>query len=60
MNCLPWINLNPDNKDEIKHTFNIRKFSIGMVDLLHVTGIKGDRIMEMFSCLNSASSIELM
>ena len=34
--------------------------SIGTVDLLHVTGIKGDKIMEIFSRLNSASSIELM
>ena len=56
----PWINLSPDNKDEIRHTSNIRKVSIGTVDLLHVTGIKGDKIMEVFSRLNSASSIELI
>ena len=56
----PWINLSPDNKDEIRHTSNIRKVSIGTVDLLHVTGIKGDKIMEIFSRLNSASSIELI
>ena len=56
----PWVNSIPDNKDEIKHTSNIRKVSIGTVDLLHVTGIKGDKIMEIFSRLNSASSIELI
>ena len=52
--------MSPDNKDEIKHTSNIRKVSMGTVDLLHVTGIKGDKIMEIFSRLNSASSIELI
>ena len=39
--------LNPRDKNEIQHTF--RKFSIGVLDLLHVTKIKGDKIMEMFS-----------
>ena len=52
--------MNPKNKDKIKHTFNIQHFLERMVDLLHVTIIKGDRIMEMFSCLNSISPVELM
>ena len=38
--------LNPRDENEIQHTF--RKFSIGMLDLLHVTKIKGDKIIEMF------------
>ena len=48
------------NKDETKHTFNIRNFLWGMVDLLLVTRIKGDKIMEMFSCLNSVWPAEMM
>ena len=28
-------------------------FVIEMVDLLHIARIKGDKIMEIFSCLNS-------
>ena len=28
-------------------------FVIEMVDLLHIVRIKGDKIMETFSCLNS-------
>ena len=28
-------------------------FVIEMVDLLHIVRIKGDKIMEIFSCLNS-------
>ena len=54
------LNLNAKSKDEIKHTFNIREFLKGMVDLLHVTRIKGDKIMKMFSCLNSVSPVETM
>ena len=54
------LNLNAKSKDEIKHTFNIREFLKGMVDLLHVTRIKGDKIMKMFSCLNSVLPAETM
>ena len=39
-----YLNLRDEN--EIQNTF--RKFSIGMLDLLHVTKIKGDKIIEMF------------
>ena len=60
MNCLPQDQIESENKDKIKHTFNIQHFLVRMVDLLHVTIIKGDRIMEMFSFLNSISPVELM
>ena len=56
----PRLNFNAKNKDEIKHTFNIRKFLIRMVDLIHIARIKGDKIMEIFSCLNSVWPVELM